>query len=89
MLESARNQAASLGMKLVWDMPVPYSASNPVALELKDADHEVPAGRRPRLAVRGAGRRCAARPGRQQGARQHAHRSIFKGLEAPLISLAR
>ena len=28
-----RNQAASLGLTLVWDLPVPYSAFNPVALE--------------------------------------------------------
>jgi hypothetical protein len=28
-----RNQAASLNMTLVWDLPVPYSAFNPVALE--------------------------------------------------------
>jgi hypothetical protein len=27
------NQAASLGLTLVWDLPVPYSAFNPVALE--------------------------------------------------------
>jgi hypothetical protein len=28
-----RNRAASLGLSLVWDLPVPYSAFNPVALE--------------------------------------------------------
>jgi hypothetical protein len=28
-----RNQAASLGLSLVWDLPVPYSAFNPIALE--------------------------------------------------------
>jgi len=28
-----RNQAASLGLSLVWDLPVPYSAFNPVTLE--------------------------------------------------------
>jgi hypothetical protein len=32
-LVSARNQAAALGLSLVWDLPVPYSALNPVALE--------------------------------------------------------
>jgi MoaA/NifB/PqqE/SkfB family radical SAM enzyme len=32
-LVSARNQAAALGLSLVWDLPVPYSAFNPVALE--------------------------------------------------------
>jgi MoaA/NifB/PqqE/SkfB family radical SAM enzyme len=28
-----RNRAASLGLSLVWDLPVPYSTFNPVALE--------------------------------------------------------
>ena len=28
-----RNQAASLGLSLIWDLPVPYSAFNPIALE--------------------------------------------------------
>ena len=28
-----RNQAASLGLSLVWNLPVPYSAFNPIALE--------------------------------------------------------
>lgn len=32
-LAEFRNQAASLGLSLVWDLPVPYSAYNPVALE--------------------------------------------------------
>jgi Radical SAM superfamily len=32
-LTQYRNQAASLGLSLVWDLPVPYSAFNPVALE--------------------------------------------------------
>ena len=32
-LIQARNQAASFGLALVWDLPVPYSAFNPVALE--------------------------------------------------------
>lgn len=32
-LTQFRNQAASLGLSLVWDLPVPYSAFNPVALE--------------------------------------------------------
>jgi organic radical activating enzyme len=30
-----RNQAASLGLTMVWDLPVPYSSFNPVALETK------------------------------------------------------
>jgi hypothetical protein len=32
-LTLARDQAAALGLSLVWDLPVPYSALNPVALE--------------------------------------------------------
>jgi MoaA/NifB/PqqE/SkfB family radical SAM enzyme len=34
-LVTARNRAAELNLQLVWDIPVPYSASNPVTLELK------------------------------------------------------
>jgi MoaA/NifB/PqqE/SkfB family radical SAM enzyme len=44
MLESARQQAANLGLKLVWDLPVPYSTSNPVSLELKNEEKVVPEG---------------------------------------------
>jgi hypothetical protein len=36
------NQATSLGMSLVWDLPVPYSSFNPVALETQLDD--LPAG---------------------------------------------
>jgi hypothetical protein len=32
-LNQYRNEAASLGLSLVWDIPVPYSAFNPIALE--------------------------------------------------------
>jgi hypothetical protein len=32
-LKNVRNQAAEYGLSLVWDLPVPYSAFNPVALE--------------------------------------------------------
>jgi len=32
-LMQTRNQAAGMGLSLVWDLPVPYSAFNPVALE--------------------------------------------------------
>lgn len=32
-LTELRNQAAFLGMTLIWDLPVPYSSFNPVALE--------------------------------------------------------
>jgi hypothetical protein len=39
-LESGRTLAAESGMELVWDVPVPYSRNNPVALEL--ANNEVP-----------------------------------------------
>ena len=37
-----RNKAASLGLTLHWDLPVPYSADNPVAAEV--IDDEVPDG---------------------------------------------
>lgn len=36
-LDEASHKAAELGMRLVWDLPVPYSACHPVALEEKDA----------------------------------------------------
>lgn len=36
-LEALQNAAAELGMRLVWDLPVPYSHLNPVSLELKEA----------------------------------------------------
>jgi MoaA/NifB/PqqE/SkfB family radical SAM enzyme len=29
-----RDQAANLGLSLVWDIPVPYSSSNPIAIEV-------------------------------------------------------
>ena len=32
-LQTARDQAAFLGLELVWNLPVPYDAINPVALE--------------------------------------------------------
>jgi len=32
-LKSARDKAAYLGMRLIWDLPVPYSHLNPVSLE--------------------------------------------------------
>ena len=44
-LQAARNLAASLGMELVWDLPVPYSAHNPVNLEVPDAELVEGAGR--------------------------------------------
>ncbi len=39
-----RNQAAALGLTLVWDLPVPYSAFNPVAVEIQQGDHPAGAG---------------------------------------------
>jgi organic radical activating enzyme len=34
-LEEARDRAASLGIDLIWDLPVPYSSRNPISLELE------------------------------------------------------
>jgi organic radical activating enzyme len=41
-LHEARTRAAQLNMELVWNLPVPYSALNPVSLEIEE--HEVPEG---------------------------------------------
>ncbi|HEX7541935.1 MAG TPA: radical SAM protein [Anaerolineales bacterium] len=41
-LHALHNKAASLGLTLRWDLPVPYSAENPVAHET--IDDEVPSG---------------------------------------------
>jgi len=41
-VDALRQQAAELGMTLTWDLPVPYSADNPVALET--AEDETPSG---------------------------------------------
>ena len=41
-LDEALDKAAHLGMKLNFDLPVPYSATNPVALET--AEDDVPSG---------------------------------------------
>jgi hypothetical protein len=41
-LHALHDQAASLGMTLRWDLPVPYSAENPVAHET--VEDEVPSG---------------------------------------------
>lgn len=35
-LEEIRQKAAQLGLSLVWDLPVPYSAFNPVAFETQE-----------------------------------------------------
>jgi hypothetical protein len=40
-----RDQAAGLGLALSFDLPVPYSADNPVALETKADDVPSGAGR--------------------------------------------
>ena len=36
-LKKAREKVADLNMALVWDLPVPYSAFNPVSLELRES----------------------------------------------------
>jgi MoaA/NifB/PqqE/SkfB family radical SAM enzyme len=41
-IHSLHNQAATLGLTLRWDMPVPYSAENPVSHET--IEDEVPSG---------------------------------------------
>jgi len=41
-LHEARTRAAQLNMELVWNLPVPYSAINPVTLEIEG--NEVPEG---------------------------------------------
>ena len=37
-LQDARTLIADRGVSLVWDLPVPYSARNPIALEFEDED---------------------------------------------------
>ena len=39
-LQEMRDQAAMLGLSLVWDIPTPYSSFNPVALELAESDQQ-------------------------------------------------
>ena len=41
-LNALQNAASNLGFSLRWDLPVPYSASNPVAMEIED--EEIPPG---------------------------------------------
>ncbi len=41
-LEVAREQAAHMGVSLTWDLPVPYSANHPVALET--TEEKIPDG---------------------------------------------
>lgn len=40
VLVESRKAAADLGLSLVWDLPVPYSSFNPVAMELIEADQD-------------------------------------------------
>jgi MoaA/NifB/PqqE/SkfB family radical SAM enzyme len=44
-LQQLRNQADDLRISLVWDLPVPYSALNPVALEVTGVSPAMGAGR--------------------------------------------
>ena len=44
-LIKARQEAANLGLSLVWDMPVPYSSLNPFELEFLDKGRPSGAGR--------------------------------------------
>jgi len=43
-LDEASHKVAALGMRLVWDLPVPYSACHPVALEEKEAGSRLSEG---------------------------------------------
>jgi organic radical activating enzyme len=43
-LAAASQKASALNMRLVWDMPVPYSGFNPVAAELKAGKVDAPKG---------------------------------------------
>jgi organic radical activating enzyme len=43
-LQAARDRAAAKGLPLVWDLPVPYTALNPVTLELKQEKGKQAAG---------------------------------------------
>jgi hypothetical protein len=42
-LGEARERAAEFGLDLIWDLPVPYSATNPISLEIEE--HSPGAGR--------------------------------------------
>lgn len=44
-LQALRREVAEKGLELVWDLPVPYSALNPVALELPDEEEIQGAGK--------------------------------------------
>ncbi|MBE9523495.1 MAG: radical SAM protein [Chloroflexi bacterium] len=45
VLEASREQAAALELSLVWDIPVPYSDHNPIALETVEEQQPQGAGR--------------------------------------------
>jgi hypothetical protein len=44
-LQAARGVVAALGMTLIWDVPVPYSSTNPFDLEFEDQERPSGAGR--------------------------------------------
>lgn len=44
-LQNAREHAARLDLSLIWDLPVPYSGANPVAMEIEAGDSPAGAGR--------------------------------------------
>jgi len=44
VLAITSQKASELGMRLIWDMPVPYSAFHPVAVELQEGEKDVPEG---------------------------------------------
>jgi MoaA/NifB/PqqE/SkfB family radical SAM enzyme len=44
VMEAARNHAALLDIPLEWNLPVPYSARNPVALEVEETEEPQPEG---------------------------------------------
>lgn len=50
-LEAARDLAAHYHIQLVWDLPVPYSHLNPVALELQEVGEHIAGGGRAWLYV--------------------------------------
>ena len=41
-VQEARQHVARLDLSLIWDLPVPYSSLNPIALEIEN--EELPAG---------------------------------------------
>jgi len=44
-LQTLGEEAAEYGLSLVWDVPVPYSQRNPIALETEEDEHPEGAGR--------------------------------------------